>query len=75
MRQLGKLHLPAFKCKGSPKESESWLRQIEKILDSMACPAEHWVRLVVSQLEGDADEWWKSVRRLKFPEAVTVEIK
>ena len=27
------------------------------------------------QLEGDADKWWKAVRRLKFPEAVMVEIK
>ena len=51
LRQLGKLHLPTFKGNGSPKESEAWLQRIKKILDSMACLAEHWVRLVVYQLE------------------------
>ena len=75
LRQLSKLRAPMFKGKGGPEESEAWLRRIENILDSKACSVEHWVQLVVYPLEGDADQWWKSVRQLKFPESVTVEIK
>ena len=41
LRQLSKLHPPMFKGKGAPEECEAWLRRIEKLLDSMACPAEH----------------------------------
>ena len=41
LRQLGKLHPSTFKGIGTPEESEAWLQRIEKLLDSMACPAEH----------------------------------
>ena len=60
LRQLGKLHSPTFKGIGSVGESEAWLRQIEKMLDSLVCPAEHWVRLAAFQLEGDVDELWRA---------------
>ena len=72
---MSKLHPPTFKGTDTPEESEAWLRRIEKLLDSLACPAEHWVRLAAFQLDGDADEWWRATRRLKFPDSITVDIK
>ena len=45
------------------------------MLEDMACSVEHWVRLATYLLEGDADQWWKSMRRLKFLESMMVEIK
>ena len=74
LRQLGKLHPPTFKGTGSVRESEAWLRRIENMLDSLACPVEHWVRLAAFQLEGDVDEWWRATRRLKFPYSIMVDI-
>ena len=73
--QLSKLHPPTFKGKGAPEECDAWPWRIEKLLDSMACPAEHWVRLATFQLEGDADDWWTATRRLKFLDSITVDIK
>ena len=45
------------------------------MLESMTCLEEHWVRLTTYLLEGDADQWWKVVRQLKFSKSVTVKIK
>ena len=75
LRQLRKLHSPTFKGKGAFEECQAWLRQIKKLLDSMACPVEHWVRLAAFQLKGDADDWWTDTRRLKFLDSITVDIK
>ena len=61
--------------KGGLEESEAWIQRIVKMLESMACLTEHWVRLATYLLKGDADQWWRSVRWLKFPESVIVEIK
>ena len=33
------------------------------------------MRLATFLLEGDADQWWKVVRHLKFPDFVTIDIK
>ena len=33
------------------------------------------MRLAAFQLEGDADEWWTAIRRLKFSDSITVDIK
>ena len=44
------------------------------MLEGMACPAEHWVRLATYQLEGDAFQWWRFVWQLKFSKLVTVEV-
>ena len=62
LHQLSKLRAPTFKGKGGPKESKVWLQRIVKMLECMACPVEHWVRLATYLLEGDADQWWMSVR-------------
>ena len=69
LHQLSKLRAPMFKGKGRPEESETWLQRIVKMLESMACPAKHWMRLATYLLKGDANTW------LKFPDSVTIEIK
>ena len=33
------------------------------------------MQLATFQLEGDADDWWTTTRRLKFPDSITVDIK
>ena len=45
------------------------------MLESMACPEEHWVRLATYLLEGDVDQWLRVVRWLKFSDSVTVSIQ
>ena len=47
-------------------EGKAWLQRTVKILESMACPEEHCVWLATFLLEGDADQWWKAIHRLKF---------
>ena len=40
--------------------------KIEKILESMECPEEKWVRCASFLFEGDADQWWRTTWCLKF---------
>ena len=66
LKKLSRLHASAFNGRGKPKECEAWLLKIEKILESMECPEEKWVRLASFLFEGVADQWWRATRRLKF---------
>ena len=47
LHQLSKLRASIFKCKGGPEESEAWLQRVVKMLESMTCPVEYWVQLVL----------------------------
>ena len=47
---------------------------MEKILEVMECPVEKWVRLVTFQLKCEVDQWWKSLRRTKFPDTDLLSI-
>ena len=40
--------------------------KIQKILESMECPEEKWVQLASFLFEGDADQWLRATRCLKF---------
>ena len=66
--QFRKLGAPNFDGKGKPEDAESWLSEVEKILESLECPEEKWVRLATFQFKGEASQWWKSAHRLKFPD-------
>ena len=72
--QFRKLDAPTFDGRGKPKDGETWLSKVEKILEGMECPMEKWVRLVTFQLKGEADQWWKSARRMKFPDTDLLSI-
>ena len=57
LKELSHLHAPSFNGTGKPEECEAWLLNIEKILESMECPQEKWVRLASFLLKGEADQW------------------
>ena len=63
LKELSCLHAPAFNGKGKLEECEAWLLKIEKILESMECLEEKWVRLASFLLEGNANQWWRAIRR------------
>ena len=67
LNQLSHLHAPTFKGRDRFEECEAWLLKVEKILESMVCLEDNWVQLASFLLEGDADQWWRATRRLKFP--------
>ena len=60
--------MPYFDGQGKPEDAELWLSEVEKILESLECPVEKCVRLATFQLKGEVDTWWKSARRMKFPD-------
>ena len=43
-------------------------------MEGMKCLVEKWVRLATFQLMGEADQWWKSARRTKFPDTDLLSI-
>ena len=55
IKELSRMHAPAFDGRGKPKKCEAWLWKIEKILESMECPKEKWVRLASFLFESDAE--------------------
>ncbi|KAJ8773394.1 hypothetical protein K2173_028571 [Erythroxylum novogranatense] len=44
-----------------PKEAETWLRKIERVLDQMECEDDERVVYAASLLQGDALHWWEAV--------------
>ena len=63
---LSSPHALTFKGGVRLEECEAWLLRVEKVLESMACPEEHWIWLASFLLEGDADQWWRAKQRLMF---------
>ena len=57
LHQLSKLCAPMFKVKGGPEESKACLQRIVKMLESMACLEEHWVRLATSARRRCISTW------------------
>ena len=43
--ELDAWHTPTFKGRDRPEECEALLLRVEKILESMVCLEENWVRL------------------------------
>ncbi|KAK8939259.1 hypothetical protein KSP39_PZI011311 [Platanthera zijinensis] len=66
MRQFLELKPPTFRGGLSPIETEDWILRIETIFDTMRCPAERKVELVVFLLEGEAKRWWVNLMKGKF---------
>ena len=55
------LHPPSFKGdpEVDPSVGECWMEQIEKLLEHLECPKEHWVRCATFMLEEEAAIWWR----------------
>ena len=53
--QFRKLGAPTFNGRDKPKDGETWLSEVEKILEGVECPVEKWIRLATFQLKGEVD--------------------
>ena len=45
--------------------SERWLKQIRKVLDIVGTPTEYQVEFATYCLQGEADFWWDSMKRMR----------
>ena len=43
--QFRKLGMPTYDSRGKPEDGETWLSEVEMILESLECLDEKWVRL------------------------------
>ncbi|XP_052172216.1 uncharacterized protein LOC127788145 [Diospyros lotus] len=50
-------------------EGEFWIEQTEKLLDHLHCGEEEKVNCATFMLQGEADKWWKRVKRSMTPQA------
>ena len=59
-------HPPIFTGEGDPMVADHWFIQIEKVLEAMEITSDTTrIRLVVFQLESEAQIWWKWARTSK----------
>ena len=65
-------HPPTFTGGGGPMVAGHWFMQIEKVLEAMEITSDATrIRLVVFQLEGEAQVWWQWARTSRDLEAMT----
>ena len=65
-------HLPTFIGGGDPMVADHWFMKIEKVLEAMEITSYATrIRLVVFQLEGEAQVWWKWARTSRDLKAMT----
>ena len=65
-------HPPTFTGVGDPMVADHWFMQIEKVLEAMEITSDTTrIRLVVFQLEGEAQVWWKWATTSRSLEAMT----
>ena len=63
---------PTFTGGGDPMVADHWFIEIEKVLEVMKITSDTTrIRLVVFQLEGEAQVWWKWARTSRDLEAMT----
>ena len=60
--QLRKLGATPFLGTLDPAEAESWLESVERVFTLMQCTPDEKFNYAVFLLQGDAYNWWKTVR-------------
>src|SRR5215471_2219000 len=45
--------------KGDQSEVESWLFNMEQYFDNTNIPSDKWIRVVISNMNGNATLWWR----------------
>ncbi len=55
---------PSFAGGLNPLEAEGWIQKLEKIFEFLGCTDEQKVKFATYMLEGLAEFWWKSEKRL-----------
>ncbi|XP_030461760.1 uncharacterized protein LOC115681827 [Syzygium oleosum] len=66
-----KLKPPKFDGKGDLEAASLWVEELEKAFALLRCTEEEKVTLVVYQLQGNANDWWKATRGRVFPTDTT----
>ncbi len=64
IRQYDKLlKYEAIEFKGTvdPLEVEQWLERMDRVFKKLHCPDELKFEYLVSLLQGDAYDWWKTI--------------
>ncbi|XP_049932536.1 uncharacterized protein LOC126409875 [Nymphaea colorata] len=76
-QQFMNLHPPTFHGKGTADDAEQWIIETEEIFSTLEVPDNKKVRYGTFMLKGDAKEWWRTQRELKFAnhEATWAEFK
>ena len=65
-------HPPTFTGGGDPMVADHWFMQVEKVLEAMEITSETTrIRLVVFQLEGEAQVWWNWAKTSRDLEEMT----
>ena len=53
-----KMQLPPFRGKYNPTIAKSWLKQVEKIFEAVACTDEQKVTYATYMPISEAEHWW-----------------
>ena len=73
-REFKRQNPPSYGGEPDPLVAESWVEQIERILDTLGIKEDKMrVNLTVYQFTGEACHWWKMVRRGQNLETLTWE--
>ncbi|XP_030470845.1 uncharacterized protein LOC115689019 [Syzygium oleosum] len=67
VEQFLKLKPPKFDGKGDPEIASLWVEELEKAFEVLECTEEENVTLAVYQIQGNANDWWKTTRGRVFP--------
>jgi hypothetical protein len=59
-RKVSQYKPDVFLGQEDPVVLEDWIRQMEKIFSTIACPDERQVRIAVFYFKGEADNWWSA---------------
>uniref|UniRef100_A0A5K0Y0H8 CCHC-type domain-containing protein n=1 Tax=Nymphaea colorata TaxID=210225 RepID=A0A5K0Y0H8_9MAGN len=65
-QQFMSLHPPKFHGKGTADDAEQWIIETEEIFTTLDVPDNKKVRYGTFMLKGDAKEWWRTQREVKF---------
>ncbi|MQL80362.1 hypothetical protein Taro_012808, partial [Colocasia esculenta] len=66
MERFKRMAPPSFKGESQPLLAESWMREVEKIIQAIRCVEEDKVNLATYMLQERADVWWASVLRTRY---------
>ena len=64
MNYFRKVNSPSFLSELGLVKAERWVMQLEKIFEVLECITEQKVPLATYMLKGEAEYWWKGVRRI-----------
>ncbi|XP_039161731.1 uncharacterized protein LOC120290116 [Eucalyptus grandis] len=70
VEQFFKLNSPRFTSAGDSETTSLWIQDMDKSFALLKCNEEEKVVLVVYQLQGNANIWWRVAKESVFPKGV-----